>query len=159
MADANSNPSTPPSTCTSASPKRDDPHPMASKIAELNVSQSELMNKLQGLKQDLQDWRSKLDTQVKTYKEELTDLKMTLNTDLDQLKSGFQELRIALQQQQEDISDSLRDLGLEDFSSWKPEAEAEHHVSEKVEASARETADESGSPEGVVEDMSPHAVA
>lgn len=72
------------------------------------------MNKLQNLKQDLQDWRSKLDCQVKTYSEELAELKNSLNTEVEQLRSEFQELRTTLQQQQEDVTASLKNLGLQD---------------------------------------------
>ncbi|KAH0460073.1 hypothetical protein IEQ34_010736 [Dendrobium chrysotoxum] len=62
---------------------------MGIEIAELNESQSELWNGLQGLKQDLRDWKSKLGTQVKTYKKELIEFK----------------------KRQDDISDSLRNVG------------------------------------------------
>ncbi|PKU66125.1 Elongator complex protein 5 [Dendrobium catenatum] len=51
MADTNSSLSPSPDTRSSASPKRDDLRPMGIKIAELNESQSELLNRLQGLKQ------------------------------------------------------------------------------------------------------------
>ncbi|KAL0916368.1 hypothetical protein M5K25_013872 [Dendrobium thyrsiflorum] len=143
MADTNSSLSPPPATRSSASPK-DDLRPMGIKIAELNESQSELLNRLQGLKLDLQDWKSKLDTQVKTYKEELIELKKVLNTDLDQLKSDFQELRTTLQQQQDDISDSLRNLGLEDLSEPSKEAEDKDNAnaSNKEEHSLPEITEE-----------------
>ncbi|MBA0813290.1 hypothetical protein Gohar_027158 [Gossypium harknessii] len=36
---------------------------------ELNESRTELLNRIQGLKQDLKNWRSKLDTQVKIYRD------------------------------------------------------------------------------------------
>ncbi len=35
---------------------------------EVNEQKEELLQKVQHLKQDLQDWRSKLDQQVKSYK-------------------------------------------------------------------------------------------
>ncbi|KAH0458585.1 hypothetical protein IEQ34_011399 [Dendrobium chrysotoxum] len=144
MADTNSSLSPPPATRSSASPKRDDLRPMGIKIAELNESQSELLNRLQGLKQDLQDWKSKLDTQVKTYKDELIELKKVLNTDLDQLKSDFQELRTTLQQQQDDISDSLRNLGLDDLSepSKEPEDKDNANASNEAEPSLLEITEE-----------------
>ncbi|WCJ23506.1 hypothetical protein M5689_005528 [Euphorbia peplus] len=98
-------------------PKKENITPIGSKIAELNESRTELLSRIQGLKQDLQSWRSKLDTQVKIYRGELTDLKQSLNVEVDQLRSEFQELRTTLQQQQEDVSASLKNLGLQDNST------------------------------------------
>lgn len=66
------------------------------------------------MKQDLQNWRSKLDTQVKSYRNELTELRKSLNIEVGQLRSEFQDLRTTLQQQQEDVTASLRNLGLQD---------------------------------------------
>ncbi|VVA16801.1 PREDICTED: CAP-Gly domain-containing linker 1 [Prunus dulcis] len=97
--------------------------PFGSKIAELNESRSELLGRIQGLKQDLQSWRSKLDIQVKVYRDELSELKKSLNTEVDQLRSEFQELRTTLQQQQEDVTTSLRNLGLQDVSGDKKEGQ------------------------------------
>ncbi|KAH9683424.1 Uveal autoantigen with coiled-coil/ankyrin [Citrus sinensis] len=56
-------------------------------VPELNESRAELLNRIQGLKQDLQNWRSKLDTQVKIYRDELTDMKKTLSVEVEQLRS------------------------------------------------------------------------
>ncbi|CAN1187213.1 hypothetical protein LINPERPRIM_LOCUS6378 [Linum perenne] len=50
-------------------PRKQHAAPIGSKIAELNESRTELHTRIQGLKQDLQSWRSKLDTQVKIYRE------------------------------------------------------------------------------------------
>ncbi|KAD5508110.1 hypothetical protein E3N88_15813 [Mikania micrantha] len=83
---------------------------------DLSESRAELLNRIQNLKNDLQSWRSKLDTQVKSYRDELSDLKKTLNVEVDQLRSEFQELRTTLQQQQEDVTVSLKNLGLQDVS-------------------------------------------
>ncbi|KAM0845474.1 hypothetical protein ACQ4PT_056372 [Festuca glaucescens] len=88
--------------------------PVGEKISELNESQSELLGRLRGLKEDLQSWRNNLDTQVKKYKTEISDIKTALNSEIDQLKSDFQELRTTLKKQQEDVSVSLKNLGLED---------------------------------------------
>ncbi|CAL9104270.1 unnamed protein product [Musa textilis] len=130
---ADSDPAPPPSPPVSAtaaadllsspSTKQDDLQPVAAKVAELNESQSELLARLQGLKQDLQNWRSKLDTQVKTYKDELSDLKSRLNTDLDQLRSDFKDLKTTLQKQQEEVTASLRNLGLNDVPETHVETE------------------------------------
>ncbi|XP_047048844.1 uncharacterized protein LOC124653822 [Lolium rigidum] len=88
--------------------------PVGEKISELNESQSELLGRLRGLKEDLQSWRNNLDTQVKKYKTEISDIKTALNSEIDQLKSDFQELRTTLKKQQEDVTVSLKNLGLED---------------------------------------------
>ncbi|KAL0348681.1 UNVERIFIED_CONTAM: hypothetical protein Sangu_1095900 [Sesamum angustifolium] len=83
-------------------------------LQELAESRQELLSRIQNLKQDLQNWRMKLDTQVKVYRDELSDLKKSLNTEVEQLRTEFQELRTTLQQQQEDVTASLRNLGLQD---------------------------------------------
>nr|XP_029124167.1 uncharacterized protein LOC114914799 [Elaeis guineensis] len=84
---------------------------------ELDESQSELLLKLEELKelgytllQNLQNWRSKLDTQVKTYKDELSGYKKTLKTELEWLRSEFKDLRTTLQMQQDDVTMSLTDF-------------------------------------------------
>ncbi|CAN0918135.1 hypothetical protein LINGRAHAP2_LOCUS30696 [Linum grandiflorum] len=112
MADTDSSSATvlPPAPATVA-PRKQNTTPIGSKIVELNESRTELQIRIQGLKQDLQSWRSKLDTQVKIYREELTDLKKSLNDEVEQLRTEFQELRTTLQQQQDDISSSLKNLG------------------------------------------------
>ncbi|EOY06495.1 hypothetical protein SCA6_015824 [Theobroma cacao] len=116
--------STPPLPVTAPlAPKKENMTPVGSKIAELNESRTELLSRIQGLKQDLQNWRSKLDTQVKIYRDELTELKKTLNVEVEQLRTEFQELRTTLHQQQEDVTASLRNLGLQDVSEGAKEAE------------------------------------
>ncbi|KAJ8421839.1 hypothetical protein Cgig2_003768 [Carnegiea gigantea] len=47
---------------------------------------------------------------------ELTVIRKSLNVEVQQLRSEFQELRTTLQQQQEDVTASLRSLGLQDLS-------------------------------------------
>ncbi|KVH89872.1 hypothetical protein Ccrd_008133 [Cynara cardunculus var. scolymus] len=49
--------------------KNENVTPINSKIAELSESRAELLNRIQSLKNDLQSWRSKLDTQVKSYRD------------------------------------------------------------------------------------------
>ncbi|XP_039058341.1 uncharacterized protein LOC120201878 isoform X1 [Hibiscus syriacus] len=105
------------------SPKKENTTPVGSKIAELKESRTELLNRIQGLKQYLKNWRSKLDTQVKIYCDELTDLKKTLNVEVEQLHTEFQELRNTLHQQQDDVTASLRNLGPQDVSEGAKEAE------------------------------------
>ncbi|PNY18097.1 hypothetical protein L195_g014854 [Trifolium pratense] len=144
--------------------------PISSKIEELNESRSELLGRIQSLKQDLQGWRSKLDTQVKVYRDivgfelgrqgavpsgkaevkplqygeprggrvkcngisELTDLKKTLNVEVEQLRVEFQDLRTTLQQQQEDVTTSLRNLGLQDVSGDVKQAQSQETKTEEI---------------------------
>lgn len=114
-------------------PKKENITPVGSKIAELNESRAELLNRIQGLKQDLQNWRSKLDTQVKIYRDELTDMKKSLSVEVEQLRSEFQELRNTLQQQQDDVTASLRNLGLQDISGDDKEGKDDPKVNGKDE--------------------------
>ncbi|KAJ3688499.1 hypothetical protein LUZ61_017663 [Rhynchospora tenuis] len=112
--------------------------PVADKIAELNESQSELLGRLRGLKEDLQNWRVKLNTQVKTYKDELLDLKTALSSEMEQLTLDFQELRTTLQKQQDDVTASLKNLGM----SAKPENE-ENAVIKEVSIEKTESVEDS----------------
>ncbi|KAL5701207.1 hypothetical protein ACHQM5_026570 [Ranunculus cassubicifolius] len=89
--------------------------PIGSRLTELSESRSELLTRIQSIKQDVQSWRSKLDTQVKVYADELTELKKSLNVEVEQLRSDFQGLRTSLQQQQVDVTTRLRKLGLVDL--------------------------------------------
>ncbi|XP_050215514.1 uncharacterized protein LOC126666708 [Mercurialis annua] len=138
---ANSDSLTPPLPSPAPlAPRKENVTPIGSKIAELNESRTELFNRIQGLKQDLQGWRTKLDTQVTIYREELTQLKKSLNTEVEQLRSEFQELRTNLQQQQEDVTVSLKNMGLQDTTGVakevqesKVEVKNEAHVSTEEE--------------------------
>ncbi|KAI8561633.1 hypothetical protein RHMOL_Rhmol04G0355800 [Rhododendron molle] len=85
MANSDSTPSIPPVAPLSS--KKENIVPMNSKLVELSESRLELLSRIQGLKQDLQSWRSKLDTQVKTYRDELSELKKSLNVEVEQLRS------------------------------------------------------------------------
>ncbi|XP_008801067.2 uncharacterized protein LOC103715271 isoform X2 [Phoenix dactylifera] len=112
MADADPDPAySPPAVAPRLSPPF---QPLGDRITELNESQSELLLRLQGLKQDMQNWRSKLDTQVKIYKDELSELKKVLNTELERLRSEFTELRTTLQMQQDDVTLNLKNLVIQD---------------------------------------------
>ncbi|KAG6432118.1 hypothetical protein SASPL_103692 [Salvia splendens] len=51
------------------SEKKENVTPINPKIAELAESRQELVSRIQNLKQDLQNWRMKLDTQVKVYRD------------------------------------------------------------------------------------------
>ncbi|XP_013604345.1 PREDICTED: uncharacterized protein LOC106311648 isoform X1 [Brassica oleracea var. oleracea] len=86
-------------------PKKQNTSPVDSKLTELNESRAELLNRILNLKQDLQSWRGKLDTQVQVYREELSGLKKTLNLEVEQLR-----------EQQDDVSASLKTPGLQDDS-------------------------------------------
>ncbi|GAB2213660.1 hypothetical protein Droror1_Dr00017972 [Drosera rotundifolia] len=87
--------------------------PMNGRMKELQESRAELMNRLQSLKQDLHNWKSKLDAQVKIYRDELSEVKKSLNDEVEQLRSDFQGLRTTLQQQHEDLTFSSRNASLE----------------------------------------------
>ncbi|KAH9617759.1 hypothetical protein KSS87_005637 [Heliosperma pusillum] len=100
------------SSVLSLSPsKKEDLSITKSKLDELIESRSEISTRIQSLKQDLQNWRTKLETQVNSHREELTELRKSLDVEVTQLKSEFQELRTTLQQQQEDVTTNLRNLG------------------------------------------------
>ncbi|PRQ39170.1 putative transcription factor bZIP family [Rosa chinensis] len=121
MANSDATASLPPSAPLSVAPPlssttKENLTPVACKIEELTESRSELFGRIQGLKKDLQTWRSKLDSQVKVYRDELSELKQSLNTEVEQLRSEFQELRTTLQQQQDDVTTSLRNFGLQDVT-------------------------------------------
>ncbi|CAN6894173.1 unnamed protein product [Brassica oleracea var. botrytis] len=81
-------------------PKKQNTSPVDSKLTELNESRAELLNRILNLKQDLQSWRGKLDTQVQVYREELSGLKKTLNLEVEQLR------------EQDDVSASLKTPGV-----------------------------------------------
>ncbi|CAF2231587.1 unnamed protein product [Brassica napus] len=81
-------------------PKKENASPVDSKLTELNESRAELLNRILNLKQDLQSWRGKLDTQVQVYREELSGLKKTLNLEVEQLR------------EQDDVSASLKTPGV-----------------------------------------------
>ncbi|XP_061976659.1 uncharacterized protein LOC133697863 isoform X2 [Populus nigra] len=90
---------------------------------------------------DLQSWRSKLDTQVKIYRDELSELKKSLNVEVVQLRTEFQELKNTLQQQQEDVTASLRNLGLQDSAGDDAQEAQEPKVDvedQEVHSSAEE---------------------
>ncbi|XP_073277563.1 uncharacterized protein [Primulina huaijiensis] len=116
MSNADSTSSTP-SPAGPLSAKKENVIPISPKIAELAESRQELMNRIQTLKQDLQNWRLKMDTQVKVYRSELSELKNSLYSEVEQLRSEFQELRSTVQQQQEDVTASLKNLELQDVSA------------------------------------------
>ncbi|KAF8084587.1 hypothetical protein N665_0711s0016 [Sinapis alba] len=111
--------------------KQENTSPVDSKLTELNESRAELLNRIQNLKQDLQSWRGKLDTQVQVYHEELSGLKKTLNLEVEQLREEFKDLKTTLSQQQDDVSASLKTLGLQDDSK---ESKEQMVTEERVEA-------------------------
>ncbi|CAN6334301.1 unnamed protein product [Urochloa humidicola] len=115
MSDSEASPAASAESSQTPSPARkEELLPVGEKISELNESQAELLGRLRGLKEDLLNWRSNLDTQVTKYKVELSDIKSALNNEIEQLRSDFQELRTTLKKQQEDVSLSLKNLGLQD---------------------------------------------
>uniref|UniRef100_A0A804MTX0 Uncharacterized protein n=1 Tax=Zea mays TaxID=4577 RepID=A0A804MTX0_MAIZE len=65
-------------------------------LQELTSSQAELLERIQKLKHEVQNWRSNVETQVKTYQNELQDLKKGLDSEVEQLKSA---VRSAVQEE------------------------------------------------------------
>ncbi|KAL2226093.1 UNVERIFIED_CONTAM: hypothetical protein Sindi_1968000 [Sesamum indicum] len=57
------------------SEKKENLTPINPKFAELAESRQELLSRIQNLKQDLQNWRMKLDAEVKVYRDELSEVK------------------------------------------------------------------------------------
>lgn len=51
--------------------------------------------------QDLQDWRTRLNTQVESYQTEVGGLRSELMTEMEALRKEFTDLRTNLQQQME----------------------------------------------------------
>ncbi|XP_023634805.1 uncharacterized protein LOC17880798 isoform X2 [Capsella rubella] len=136
MADQSSDSTSPPaplSVSSPTAPKKDNTSPVDSKLTELNESRAELLNRIQNLKQS---WRGKLDTQVKVYREELSGLKQTLNLEVEQLREEFKDLKTTLNLQQDDVTASLKSLGLQDNSKdSKEQMDKRSEVTEeKVEA-------------------------
>ncbi|KAB1214002.1 hypothetical protein CJ030_MR5G017265 [Morella rubra] len=80
---------------------------------------------------------------------ELSELKTSLNVEVEQLRSEFQHLRTTLEQQQEDVSSSLRNLGLQDVRTDSKDAQVhdpnveendkEEHVLPKEDINAKES--------------------
>lgn len=60
-------------------------------LKELQASREELLNRVHGLKSELQDWRYKMDSQVKNYRGELSALKETLGSEVAALRRELEE--------------------------------------------------------------------
>ncbi|RZC83090.1 hypothetical protein C5167_045875 [Papaver somniferum] len=76
---------------------------ISSQIGELTESRQELLTRIKGLKQDLQRWKSKIETQAKAYRGEIFQLKVSLDAEVENLKTELQDLWTTLQQQQDDV--------------------------------------------------------
>ncbi|XP_066395492.1 uncharacterized protein [Miscanthus floridulus] len=92
-------PSPPPPVAPAAAPSR----PRLSgfdqldgRVKELTSSQAELLERIQKLKQDVQNWRSNVETQVKTCQ---SGLKKGLDSEVEQLKSEMKAIRSAIQEE------------------------------------------------------------
>ncbi|KAI3923273.1 hypothetical protein MKW92_021395 [Papaver armeniacum] len=88
---------------THVSLKKEQTVAISSKIVELTESPPELLTRIKGLKQDLQSWRSKIETQVKAYRGETFQLKVSLDAEVEKLKTELQDLWTTLQRQQDDV--------------------------------------------------------
>nr|GMC78125.1 CAP-Gly domain-containing linker protein 1 isoform X1 [Ipomoea batatas]GMC85284.1 CAP-Gly domain-containing linker protein 1 isoform X1 [Ipomoea batatas] len=80
-------------------------------------------------------------TPVSSKIAELSELKKSLNVEVEQLRTDFQQLKSTLQQQQEDVTASLRNLGLQDVTEVK---EAEGAKSENSDEKAKDLTEENG---------------
>ncbi|CAB78621.1 hypothetical protein [Arabidopsis thaliana] len=123
MADQTSDSTSPVAPLSVSSPtatKKDNTNPVDSKLTELNESRAELLNRIQNLKQDLQSWRGKLDTQVKVYREELSGLKKTLNLEVEQLRE-LQDSKEQIDKRSEVTEEKVEALSTDDNAK-----EAEH---------------------------------
>ncbi|OIW21632.1 hypothetical protein TanjilG_06790 [Lupinus angustifolius] len=65
--------------------------------------------------------------------EELSELKKTLNVEVEQLRTEFEDLRTTLQQQQQDVTASLRNLGLQEVLDVKQARWQETKIEEIVQ--------------------------
>ncbi|KAK8461048.1 hypothetical protein SEVIR_2G438800v4 [Setaria viridis] len=92
-------PSLPP-PATAAAPR----HP------ELTSSQAELLERIQKLKQEVQNWRSNVETQVRTCQNELQGLKKGLDSEVEQLKLEMKEIRSAIQKEKGNLPTQITTL-------------------------------------------------
>uniref|UniRef100_A0A0E0EG02 Uncharacterized protein n=1 Tax=Oryza meridionalis TaxID=40149 RepID=A0A0E0EG02_9ORYZ len=80
------------------------------RIKELTSSQGELLDRIQKLKLEVQNWRSNLETQVKTSQNELLELKKGLNSEVELLKSEMKEIRSAIQEEKGTVQTQFADI-------------------------------------------------
>ncbi|CAD6222639.1 unnamed protein product [Miscanthus lutarioriparius] len=74
------------------------------RVKELTSSQAELLERIQKLKQEVQNWRSNVEMQVKTCQNELQGLKKGLDSEVEQLKSEMKAIRSAIQEEKGNLS-------------------------------------------------------
>lgn len=95
-------PHPPPAEAGAATPSRSRPsgfEQLDGRVKELTSSQAELLERIQKLKHEVQNWRSNVETQVKTCQNELQDLKKGLDSEVEQLKSEMKAVRSAVQEE------------------------------------------------------------
>ncbi|KAL6896904.1 hypothetical protein ACP4OV_007476 [Aristida adscensionis] len=80
-----------PAPATAPRPRLSGFDKLDARVKELTSSQTELLERIKKLKQEVQNWRSNLETQVKTCQNELQELNKGLNSEMDQLKSKTQD--------------------------------------------------------------------
>ncbi|KAJ1292348.1 hypothetical protein BS78_02G385300 [Paspalum vaginatum] len=93
-------PPPPPATATAPSHQRlSGFQQLDARVKELTSSQAELLERIQKLKQEVQNWRSNVEAQVKTCQNELQGLKKGLDSEVEQLKLEMKAIRSAIQEE------------------------------------------------------------
>ncbi|EIE20133.1 hypothetical protein COCSUDRAFT_57859 [Coccomyxa subellipsoidea C-169] len=65
----------------------------------LKSSKEKLVQRVEGLKKDLADWRVRLNSQVEQCQTEMGGLRTQLMTEMEALRSEFLDMRTSLQKQ------------------------------------------------------------
>jgi len=106
-------PSPPPPVAPTAAPSRprlSGFEQLDGRVKELTSSQAELLERIQKLKQEVQNWRSNIETQVKTCQNELQGLKKGLDSEVEQLKSEMKAMRSAIQEEKGNLPAQITSL-------------------------------------------------
>uniref|UniRef100_J3MNZ4 Uncharacterized protein n=1 Tax=Oryza brachyantha TaxID=4533 RepID=J3MNZ4_ORYBR len=98
-----------PTTVPAAPPRLAGFEQLDARIKELTSSQGQLLDKIQKLKLEVQNWRSNLETQVKTSQNELLELKKGLNSEVELLKSEMKEIKSAIQEERTSLQTQFVD--------------------------------------------------
>ncbi|KAL5197400.1 hypothetical protein ABZP36_000912 [Zizania latifolia] len=102
-------PPQPPAPAPASAPKLAGFEQLDARIKELTSSQGELLDRIQRLKLDVQNWRSNLETKVKTSQNELLELKKGLSSEVELLKSEMKEIRSTIQEEKGSLQHQFAD--------------------------------------------------